>query len=196
MNKRDDLLKQLITVIGKHGPMASIDAIAKISSVKSKDSDSVLLSIFKNHGGFFEIAGLIHSGKQGRPREKLALTPSGRLLLRCVHDDEIFSIVMAALWGTDARWGTDAEKVASEPLKTAKERREMLMAQNVSSLEISTRARNTLARLKIKTIGDLTAISADELLQQRGFGHKSLGEIREALLNRGLMLASDSAVQV
>jgi|GEM_PF-1816923 len=61
-----------------------------------------------------------------------------------------------------------------------------ILAQPASSLNLSVRARRCLARLDIETIGALVQYSESELLATPKFGHTSLAEIREQLIDRGL----------
>jgi len=53
----------------------------------------------------------------------------------------------------------------------------------VSNFELSARSRNTLDRMDIRTLGGLTKVSREALLNEKNFGDTSLGEI-ENLLDR------------
>jgi len=53
----------------------------------------------------------------------------------------------------------------------------------VSNFELSARSRTTLDRMDVKTLGGLTRITRDELLNEKNFGDTSLTEI-ESLLSR------------
>ncbi|MCY2937289.1 MAG: tetratricopeptide repeat protein [Planctomycetota bacterium] len=59
---------------------------------------------------------------------------------------------------------------------------------SVNDFELSVRARNCLRRMSIKTLGDLTRISEDQLLTSKNFGETSLVEIKEMLSIKGLRL--------
>jgi DNA-directed RNA polymerase subunit alpha len=64
----------------------------------------------------------------------------------------------------------------------------------VKELEFSVRSRNCLKRANIKTIGELTKLSADDLLSIKNFGRKSLTEIREKLRKYGLSLKGEENI--
>ena len=59
---------------------------------------------------------------------------------------------------------------------------------SVNDFELSVRARNCLKRLNIKTLGDLTRVTEDQLLTSKNFGETSLVEINEILSAKGLRL--------
>jgi len=59
---------------------------------------------------------------------------------------------------------------------------------SVNDFELSVRARNCLKRLNIKTLGDLTRVTEDQLLTSKNFGETSLIEINEILASKGLRL--------
>ncbi|MBN1844434.1 MAG: tetratricopeptide repeat protein [Sedimentisphaerales bacterium] len=63
-----------------------------------------------------------------------------------------------------------------------------LLAQPVSELELSVRARKALQRLNINTIGDLTQCTEAELLGCKNFGMTSLMEVKQRLKERGIAL--------
>jgi len=58
----------------------------------------------------------------------------------------------------------------------------------VEELELSVRSSNCLRNANIKTIGDLTRRTEDEIAKTRNFGKKSLQEIKEKLRDRNLSL--------
>lgn len=60
-------------------------------------------------------------------------------------------------------------------------RLEQLLNRPVTDFELSVRSRNCLATMGIKTLGDLTRISEQELLAGKNFGETSLIEIRELM---------------
>ncbi len=51
----------------------------------------------------------------------------------------------------------------------------------VSNFELSARSRSTLDRMDIKTLGGLTKLTRDDLLNEKNFGDTSLGEIEDLL---------------
>lgn len=58
----------------------------------------------------------------------------------------------------------------------------------VSDFELSVRSRNCLAKMGIRTLGDLTRTTEQDLLASKNFGETSLVEIREMLQQKGLQL--------
>lgn len=58
----------------------------------------------------------------------------------------------------------------------------------VSDFELSVRSRNCLQKMGIRTLGDLTRTSEQDLLASKNFGETSLIEIREMLASKGLDL--------
>ena len=58
----------------------------------------------------------------------------------------------------------------------------------VSDFELSVRSRNCLQKMGVRTLGDLTRTSEQELLASKNFGETSLIEIREMLNSKGLEL--------
>jgi DNA-directed RNA polymerase subunit alpha len=61
----------------------------------------------------------------------------------------------------------------------------------IKELEFSVRSRNCLRQANMKVLGDLTKMSAQELLQLKNFGKKSLVEIREKLALHNLALKGE-----
>jgi DNA-directed RNA polymerase subunit alpha len=58
----------------------------------------------------------------------------------------------------------------------------------VTDFELSVRARNCLKKMNIRTLGDLTRVSEQQLLSSKNFGETSLQEIKEMLTTKGLRL--------
>ncbi len=58
----------------------------------------------------------------------------------------------------------------------------------VTDFELSVRSRNCLKKMNIRTLGDLTRVSEQQLLSSKNFGETSLLEIKEMLTSRGLRL--------
>lgn len=86
----------------------------------------------------------------------------------------------------------DAEASVDETYDEDRERREDKRAQvlrtPVTEFELSVRARNCLAKMKIETLGDLIQQTEPELLGYKNFGETSLNEIKSILASRGLRL--------
>jgi DNA-directed RNA polymerase subunit alpha len=58
----------------------------------------------------------------------------------------------------------------------------------VTDFELSVRSRNCLKKMNIRTLGDLTRISEQQLLSSKNFGDTSLAEIKEIMGTKGLHL--------
>jgi DNA-directed RNA polymerase subunit alpha len=58
----------------------------------------------------------------------------------------------------------------------------------VTDFELSVRSRNCLKKMNIKTLGDLTRVSEQQLLSSKNFGETSLAEIKEMMGTKGLRL--------
>lgn len=69
-----------------------------------------------------------------------------------------------------------------------REKMEKIMRTPVNDFELSVRSRNCLAKMNIFTLGDLLAITEQEMLSYKNFGETSLKEVKEMLALRGLRL--------
>jgi len=58
----------------------------------------------------------------------------------------------------------------------------------VTDFELSVRSRNCLQKMGVRTLGDLTRTTEQELLASKNFGETSLVEIRDMLTQKGLSL--------
>ncbi len=58
----------------------------------------------------------------------------------------------------------------------------------VTDFELSVRSRNCLKKMNIRTLGDLTRVSEQQLLSSKNFGETSLQEIKEMMGSKGLRL--------
>ena len=72
------------------------------------------------------------------------------------------------------------------------ERKEM-MDKPVSVLSLSVRSARCLARLRVRTVGELVSKSVNELLEARNFGKTSLSEIQKKLTTFNLSLKESEA---
>lgn len=75
-----------------------------------------------------------------------------------------------------------------EELDIEDERLRRLLDTPVEELELSVRSSNCLRNENIRTIGDLTRRTEEEIAKTRNFGRKSLDEIKKRLEGRGLQL--------
>ncbi len=75
-----------------------------------------------------------------------------------------------------------------EEAQRQRERIEQVLNIPVSDFELSVRSRNCLQKMGVRTLGDLTRLTEQELLASKNFGETSLAEIKEMLAQRGLRL--------
>jgi DNA-directed RNA polymerase subunit alpha len=68
---------------------------------------------------------------------------------------------------------------------------EQLLNRPVTDFELSVRSRNCLASMEIRSLGDLTRISEQELLSGKNFGETSLNEVRELMRQHGLTVGQN-----
>lgn len=70
-------------------------------------------------------------------------------------------------------------------------RLEQLLSRPVTDFELSVRSRNCLASMNIMTLGDLTRVTENDLLQGKNFGETSLVEIRDLMGQHGLTVGQN-----
>jgi DNA-directed RNA polymerase subunit alpha len=63
-----------------------------------------------------------------------------------------------------------------------------VMEVPVTDFELSVRSRNCLKKMNIKTLGDLTRVTEQQLLASKNFGETSLEELREIMGAKGLRI--------
>jgi DNA-directed RNA polymerase subunit alpha len=66
-----------------------------------------------------------------------------------------------------------------------------LLSRPVTDFELSVRSRNCLASMNIVTLGDLTKITENDLLEGKNFGETSLVEIRDLMVAHGLSIGQN-----
>ena len=79
-------------------------------------------------------------------------------------------------------------RIDEEKTQRLRDRDEVLQLP-LSNFELSARCRNALDKLNVRTLGDLTRVTEDQLLQFKNFGETSLDEIRDLLVRNDLQLA-------
>jgi len=78
-----------------------------------------------------------------------------------------------------------------EDLEKREDKRNAILRTPVTDFELSVRSRNCLAKMGIRTLGDLVRKTEAELLSYKNFGETSLLEIQEILESKGLRLGMD-----
>ena len=66
-----------------------------------------------------------------------------------------------------------------------------LLNRPVTDFELTVRSRNCLENINIRTLGDLTTVTEQELLSGKNFGETSLLEIRELMVKHGLKIGQN-----
>lgn len=92
--------------------------------------------------------------------------------------------------GSSTLYRCRAIDITSEEMRSRLEKIPILY-NSVSSLDFSVRVRSCLARMGIRSIGQLVQYSSDDLMEIRGFGQKCLDEVRQKLAEIGLSLAGE-----
>lgn len=82
----------------------------------------------------------------------------------------------------------EQETIEEEEVDEEEELIKGLLNTPVEELELSVRSSNCLRNANIRTIGDLTRKTEEEIAKTRNFGKKSLQEIKEKLKERNLSL--------
>lgn len=72
------------------------------------------------------------------------------------------------------------------------DKRNKLLRTPINDFELSVRSRNCLAKMNLRSLGDLVKKTEAELLSYKNFGETSLTEIKEILKNKGLHLGMTS----
>jgi DNA-directed RNA polymerase subunit alpha len=92
----------------------------------------------------------------------------------------------ARLYLKDA--AASGEMFYDEETQKRNDRLQQILSVPVSDFELSVRSRNCLQRMGVRTLGDLTRLTEQELLASKNFGETSLVEIRDMLKSKGLEL--------
>jgi DNA-directed RNA polymerase subunit alpha len=83
--------------------------------------------------------------------------------------------------------GTREETIVDEHILHMRK----LLKTSLEDLDLSVRAYNCLKAAKINSLGELVRYDTHELLKFRNFGKKSLVEIEELLVEKGLTFGMD-----
>jgi DNA-directed RNA polymerase subunit alpha len=92
----------------------------------------------------------------------------------------------AALFYKDA--AASGDMFYDEEAQKRRDRLTQVLSIPVTDFELSVRSRNCLQKMGVRTLGDLTRTTEQELLASKNFGETSLVEIRDMLHSKGLDL--------
>lgn len=70
-------------------------------------------------------------------------------------------------------------------------RLEQLLSRPITDFELSVRSRNCLQGMNINTLGDMTTVTEQELLEGKNFGETSLREVRDLMAAHGLTIGQN-----
>lgn len=90
----------------------------------------------------------------------------------------------------------ESETGGDEEADELDDRIKQILATPVEELELSVRSSNCLKNANIKTIGDLTRKTEDDIAKTRNFGKKSLQEIKDRLVEWNLSLGMTDYTQL
>lgn len=97
----------------------------------------------------------------------------------------------ARLYLKDSLASTD--QFYDEDAQRKKDRMSQVLSVPVTDFELSVRSRNCLQKMGVRTLGDLTSTTEQELLSSKNFGETSLIEIKEMMASKGLHLGQFAA---
>ena len=97
----------------------------------------------------------------------------------------------ARLYSRDA--SASGNILYDEEAQRRQERMAAVLNIPVTDFELSVRSRNCLQKMGVRTLGDLTRTTEQELLASKNFGETSLVEIRDMLHSKGLELGQFAA---
>jgi len=80
------------------------------------------------------------------------------------------------------------DTIVDDDLQKEVQRRVEILRIPISDFELSVRSRNCLAKMQIRTLGDLVCKTEPELLSYKNFGETSLSEIKDVLNSKSLRL--------
>jgi DNA-directed RNA polymerase subunit alpha len=130
-------------------------------------------SALLNLGLLYEDMGQVRSAIECY-RRVLKANPSHSRARLYLHD---------ALAATDMFYDPEEQKERT--------RKDEILSIPITDFELSVRSRNCLAKMNIRTLGDLVVKSEEELLSYKNFGETSLQEIKDMLSSKGLLLGSE-----
>jgi DNA-directed RNA polymerase alpha subunit len=166
--KKNTMIK-ILTIIGARPQIIKAAAISRaISASFSNDIEEILV-----HTGFEIVSdGSIH------PKD--ALTEAAKVL---IHHFMLFS---------DERITLEADEIAqTETYDEESLHMRQLLKTKLVDMDLSVRALNCLKAAEVDTLGDLVSFNKNDLMKFRNFGKKSLTELEELVINKGLSFGMD-----
>jgi DNA-directed RNA polymerase subunit alpha len=174
------LLERAVTADERHA--GALFGLAVENDRRGNDEEAVQLyqraaSIFPTHVGVLLNLGILYEDRQQYDRAQACY----QRILETYPDHK-----QARLYLKDA--SASGDMMFDEDAQRKSDRLAQILNVPVSDFELSVRSRNCLQKMGIRTLGDLTRTSEQELLASKNFGETSLVEIREMLASKGLTL--------
>lgn len=147
-------------------------------------NDELALSLYQRAAGTFPTnvgtlinLGILYEDRQQYDRAQMAYN---RVLEAFPEHPR------ARLYSKDA--AASGNMLFDEEAQRRNDRLAQVLSIPVTDFELSVRSRNCLQKMGVRTLGDLTRTSEQELLASKNFGETSLVEIRDMLHSKGLEL--------
>ena len=136
---------------------------------------------FPSHVGALFNLGLMYEDQQQYERAQICYQ---RILDTYPNHDRARLFLKDTVASRDMFYDEEAQK--------RNDRVTQVLSIPVTDFELSVRSRNCLQKMGVRTLGDLTRTTEQELLSSKNFGETSLVEIREMLVSKGLELGQFS----
>jgi DNA-directed RNA polymerase subunit alpha len=174
------LLERAVEADGKHA--GALFALAVENDRRGNDETALNLyqrasATFPTNVGTLVNLGLLYEDRQQFDRAQLCYQ---RVL------DSFPDHPRARLYSRDA--SASGNILYDEEAQRRQDRLAAVLNIPVTDFELSVRSRNCLQKMGVRTLGDLTRTSEQELLASKNFGETSLVEIRDMLHSKGLEL--------
>ncbi len=85
------------------------------------------------------------------------------------------------------------KKASSDDSEEGSSTTKGLLRMKLADMDLSVRAQNVLKAADVETLADLVSFSKNDLLKFRSFGKKSMTELEELLVSKGLKFKNDSS---
>ena len=174
------LLERAVEADGKHP--GALFALAVENDRRGNDDTALTLyqraaGTFPTNVGTLVNLGILYEDRQQFDRAQLCYQ---RVL------DSFPDHPRARLYARDA--SASGNILYDEEAQRRQDRLAAVLNIPVTDFELSVRSRNCLQKMGVRTLGDLTRTSEQELLSSKNFGETSLVEIRDMLHSKGLEL--------
>jgi DNA-directed RNA polymerase subunit alpha len=129
---------------------------------------------FPTHVGVLLNLGILYEDREQYEKAKVCY----KRILDVQHDPRAQLYMKDVLAAADMHYDEEAAK--------RRDKLSQVLNVPVTDFELSVRSRNCLQKMGIRTLGDLTKVSEQELMGSKNFGETSLIEIRQMMESRNL----------